>query len=168
VVLRVDFGEASALLPGDLEMLGIARLIRKYESRPALLDVDIYVVAHHGSRHSTTADLLARVSPEVAVISAGPYERDLGPAEFTARAFAHPHQVAIDHLTDRRHGVRGTRPRPIQVWVGQRGAFKSRPATFQRRTVTAAIYSTGWDGTVVVRADATGWIDVATGRQRSR
>ncbi|HKE19679.1 MAG TPA: MBL fold metallo-hydrolase [Kofleriaceae bacterium] len=165
VVVRVDFGDASVLLPGDIELLAIARLIRKFKDNPRMLDVDIYVVPHHGSRYSTTADLLAQVSPEVAVISAGPYERDLpGPDAYTARAFAHPNQVAIDQLTNRRSGVSGTRPKPVEVWVGQRGAWKSRPSQFQKRTVSAAVYSTGWDGTVVVTAYANGFIEVATER----
>lgn len=165
VVLRVDFGEASALLTGDIELLAIARLVEKYRASPELLDADIYVVAHHGSRHSTTADLVARVSPEVAIISAGPYGRHLRTKEeYTARAFAHPHQIAIDHLTGR-SGVSGRRPRPIQVWVGQRGAWKSRPSLFEKRTVSAALYSTGWDGTVVVAAHAGGWLEVTTTRR---
>jgi competence protein ComEC len=165
VVLRVDFGEASVLLPGDIELLAIARLIRKFKDNPRMLDVDVYVVPHHGSRYSTTADLLAQVSPEVAVISAGPYERNLsGEGVFTARSFAHPNQVAIDQLTRRRGGVSGTRPRPVQAWVGVRGAWKTRPSQFQRRTVSAAVYSTGWDGTVVVTAHANGFLEVATER----
>lgn len=165
VVLRVDFGEASVILTGDIELLGIARLVAKYRASPQLLDADIYVVPHHGSRHSTTADLVARVSPEVAVISAGPYARHLRTAEeYTARAFAHPHQIAIDHLTGR-GGVSGRRPRPIQVWVGVSGAWKSRASVFRKRRVSAALYSTGWDGTVVVAAHASGWIEVTTVRR---
>jgi competence protein ComEC len=163
VVLRIDFGDASAILPGDIEHLAIARLVKKYEASPQVLDADVYVVSHHGSRNSTTADLVARVSPEVAVISAGPYERQLGEQEeYTARAFGHPSQAAIDHLTRPRTGVRGRRPRPIEVWVGQRGAWKGRPSEFQKRTITAAVYTTGWDGTIVVTGHANGWIEVAT------
>jgi competence protein ComEC len=161
VVLRVDFGQASAILPGDIELLGIARLVRKFARSPALLDADIYVVPHHGSRHSTTADLVARVSPVVAVISAGPYQRS---AEYSARAFAHPHRIAIDHLTDRRIGVRGRRPRPIQVWVGERGAWGSRPSRFRKQTLSDAVYATGWDGTIVVTAHADGRLAVDTER----
>ncbi len=165
VVLRVDFGETSALLTGDIELLGIARLVEKYRASPQLLDADIYVVPHHGSRHSTTADLVARVSPEVAIISAGPYTRHLRTQEeYTARAFAHPHQIALDHLTAR-GAVSGRRPRPIQVWVGQRGAFKARPSVFEKRWVSAALYATGWDGTVVVAGNASGWIEVTTTRR---
>ena len=169
VVMRVDFGESSALLPGDIEVLAIARMVKKHQANPELLDVDIYVVPHHGSRHSTTADIVARATPEVAVISAGPYQRHLRiKEEYTARAFAHPHQIAIDHLTQKKSGVSGRRPGPIAVWVGQRGAWQGRPSEFQKRTLSAAVYATSWDGTVVVTGNASGWIEVATARTQPR
>ncbi|HEU5056322.1 MAG TPA: MBL fold metallo-hydrolase, partial [Kofleriaceae bacterium] len=69
VVLRVDFGEASVLLPGDLELLAIARMVKKYEKRLELLDTDVFVVPHHGSKNSSTLDLVRRVSPEIAIIT---------------------------------------------------------------------------------------------------
>jgi competence protein ComEC len=165
VVVRVDFGAASLLLAGDIELYGIAGMVKKYQDSPGLLDADVYVVPHHGSRNSTTADLVARVSPEVVVISAGPYERTLGGAEeYTARAFGHPSQVSIDDLTQPKGGVSGRRARPIEVWIGQRGAFQGRPSEFARRTLTAAIYATSWDGTVVVTGYHNGWIDVSTAK----
>jgi competence protein ComEC len=164
VVLRVDFGDASMILPGDIELHGIAGMVKKYRERPQMLDADVYVVSHHGSRHSTTADLIARISPEIAVISAGPYERHLRtPEEYTARAFGHPHQIAIDHLTGPR-GVRGQRAKPVEVWIGQRGAFQNRASEFQKRTIVAAVYATSWDGTVVVTGHASGYVEAATER----
>ena len=166
VILRVDFGEASFLLTGDIEVKGIAGLLARYAAAPRLLDADVYVVPHHGSRHSSTAELVARVSPQVAVISAGPYERHLGEEEeYTARAFGHPSQVSIDHLLQPKVGVSGTRSRPIQVWIGQRGAWKGTESQFVRETLSAAIYATSWDGTVVVTGYANGWIEVATTRR---
>lgn len=165
VVLRVDFGEASLLLPGDLELLAIARLVKKYAATPALLDADVYVVPHHGSKNSSTLDLVRRVTPEVAIISAGPYERYLqSEEEYTARVFGHPNQVAIDHLLDRQGGVSGRRAAPIEAWVGVRGAWKEKKSEFARRTIDRAIYSTGWDGTVVVTATASGALDVTTAK----
>lgn len=162
VVLRVDFGQASFLLPGDLELLAIARLVKMYAGRPELLDADVYLVPHHGSKNSSTLDLVRRVSPEVAIISAGPYERYLQTEEeYTAHVFGHPNQVAIDHLMAK-GGVSGQRPAPIDAWVGVKGAWKEKKAEFARRTIDRAIYSTGWDGTVVVTASASGWLEVTT------
>jgi competence protein ComEC len=162
VVLRVDLGAASVLLAGDLERLGIARLLRRFAARPAVLDADVLVVPHHGSRHSTALALVERVSPEIAVISAGPYHRRLGtPDEYTARAFGHPSKAALVDLTDPR-GVRGRRAHPARIMVGLRGAWKGTPSEFEAMTVAAAIYATAWDGTVSVTAYANGWIEVAT------
>jgi competence protein ComEC len=163
VVLRVDFGEASFLLPGDLELLAIARLVKMYAQTPQLLDADVYVVPHHGSRNSSTLDLVRKVSPEVAIISAGPYERYLQTEEeFTAHVFGHPNQVSIDHLLAS-GGVSGQRP-PIEAWVGVRGAWKEKKSEFAKRSIDRAIYSTGWDGTVVVTANAKGWLAVTTSK----
>jgi competence protein ComEC len=163
VVVRVDFGDASFLLPGDIEIYGIAGLVKKYTDSPKLLDADVYLVPHHGSRNSTTADLVARVSPEVAVISAGPYDRQLGGTEeYTARAFGHPSQISLDHLLQPKGGVSGRRPRPIEVWIGQRGGWQGRASEFARRPLSAAIYATAWDGTVVVTGYHNGWIEVST------
>lgn len=167
VVLRVDFGEASILLPGDLELLAIARLVKKYDKHPELLDADVYLVPHHGSRNSSTLDFIRRVSPEVAVVSAGPYERYLETEEeYTAHVFGHPNQVSIDHLLAK-GGVSGRRASSIDAWVGVRGAWKEKKSEFARRTIDRAIYSTGWDGTVVVTANASGWLEVTTSKPAS-
>ena len=109
-------------------------------------------------------DLVRRVSPEIAIITAGPYERYLQTEEeYTARAFGHPNQVAIDHLLAR-GGVSGRRAAPIEAWVGVRGRWKEKKSEFARRTIDRAIYSTGWDGHVVVTANARGWLEVATSK----
>ena len=164
VVLRVDFGEASVLLPGDLELLAIARMVKRYEKKPEMLDADVFVVPHHGSRNSSTLDLVRRVSPEIALITAGPYDRYLKTEEeYTARAFGHPNQVAIDHLLAK-GGVSGLRPAPIEAWVGVRGRWKEKKSEFARRTIDRAIYSTGWDGHVVVTGNAKGWFEVTTSK----
>jgi competence protein ComEC len=159
VVVRVDFGESSALFTGDLELIGLSRLADRYEERPELLDVDIYHVGHHGSKNATIHYQMALMSPRVAVISMGPYERDI---PWTARKYGHPHVDALTHLVHPQYGVRGRRA-ATPVMVGYRGAYKDKVTEiFQRRTIDRAIYATGWDGTVVVTAHANGWLDVQT------
>lgn len=166
VVLRVDFGEASFLLPGDLEILALAQLTKKFQENPAMLDADVYLVPHHGSRNSSTQDFVAQVSPEVAVISCGPYERYLQTEEeYTARAFGHPHEAAIAHLVHPQKGVSGRRA-PLEAWLGRRGRWKERKSEFTQKRIDRAIYATGWDGDVVVSGNANGWIEVATSKPR--
>lgn len=162
VVVRVDYGEASALFTGDLELIGLSRLADRYERSPELLDVDVYQVGHHGSKNATIHYQMALMSPRVAVISMGPYERNV---PWTARKYGHPHIVAMEHLVHPRYGVRGRRD-PIEAWIGFRGAYKDKVTEiFQRRTVEHAVYATGWDGTVVLTAHSSGYLDTrALGR----
>ncbi|MES1207497.1 MAG: DNA internalization-related competence protein ComEC/Rec2 [Pseudomonadota bacterium] len=70
LVLRVAVGAHAVLFPGDLEADGEGELA----GRPALGDVvsaDVLKVPHHGSRTSSSGELLDAVSPRVAVMSLG-------------------------------------------------------------------------------------------------
>ena len=159
VVARVDFGKASALFTGDLELIGLSRLAGRYETHPELLDVDIYQVGHHGSKNATIHYQMQMMSPRVAVISMGPFERNI---PWTARKYGHPNIIALEHLAHPHHGVRAHRS-PIEAWVGIKGAWKDeKKEVFERRTVDRAIYATGWDGTVTITANANGWLDITT------
>jgi len=159
VVVRVDFEKSSALFTGDLEVIGLSRLVSRYEDRPELLDVDIYQVGHHGSKNATAHYQMQMMSPRIAVISMGPYERNV---PWTARKYGHPNIIALEHLAHPHSGVRGKRT-PREVWVGIKGAWKDEKVeVFERRTIDKAIYATGWDGTITITANANGWLDVAT------
>jgi competence protein ComEC len=68
VVLRVDYGTASALFFGDAEAPTERWLL---DGAAAKLRARIVKVAHHGSRFASTPELVAAVSPEIAVVSAG-------------------------------------------------------------------------------------------------
>lgn len=146
VVLRVDFGSASALFPGDLEVMGIASLIETF-GKKGLLDVDLYKAGHHGSYNGTTAALVNAMSPELAVISAGPPHRT---GEWTAWSYGLPRWAAVsDMLGDNdSDGVALDRERSITVpigtgWNGEHGIFVDKP-------IPGAVYSTGWDGALSV------------------
>jgi len=66
-VLRLDTGRVSFLLTSDIMWEAEFGLI----ARGAELSSTVLKVAHHGSYTSTTADFLAAVSPQLAVISVG-------------------------------------------------------------------------------------------------
>jgi beta-lactamase superfamily II metal-dependent hydrolase len=67
VVARLDYGRVRVLFAADAEAATERWLIEQGSDVRAT----VLKVAHHGSRHSTTAAFLQAVSPQVAVIEAG-------------------------------------------------------------------------------------------------
>jgi competence protein ComEC len=86
LVLEVRLGSFSALLTGDAPAEVEETLL------PRLLSPSIQVLklGHHGSRTSTSPELLERITPEVALISAGLRNR-----------FGHPHAAVLRRLEAR-------------------------------------------------------------------
>ncbi len=82
-VVRLQYGDVSFLLTGDIEAAGETALL----DRGIDLGATVLKVAHHGSSTSTSAAFLAAVQPSVAVISAG---RD--------NSFGHPRADVIARL----------------------------------------------------------------------
>jgi competence protein ComEC len=89
-VLRVDAGDDSVLLSGDIER-GAERYL--VNTMPAALDADVLVVPHHGSRTSSSAGFVTAVAPRFALFPVG-YRNRYG--------FPKPQIVA----RYRRHGAR--------------------------------------------------------------
>ncbi len=83
LVLRIDFGKRSALLVGDAELEAEHRLL----ASGAPLRADLLKVGHHGSRTSSSAEMLRAVAPTTAMISCGVRNR-----------FGHPHPAAMGRL----------------------------------------------------------------------
>jgi competence protein ComEC len=63
----LQLGRRALLLTGDIEMAGEGRILQANEN----LRVDVVKVAHHGSRTSSIAPLIAATQPRFAVISVG-------------------------------------------------------------------------------------------------
>jgi competence protein ComEC len=84
VVMRIDYGEFSALFMGDLPATRERALVERYGTR---LDVDLLKVAHHGSGGSSSPELLMATSPDVALVPVGRRNR-----------YKHPHAAAITRL----------------------------------------------------------------------
>jgi len=160
VVLRVDFGQFSTLLTGDLQEEGIVGLLQKHSSSGALRDVDVYKVGHHGSKNATTAALVNALSAKIALVSMGPYERARG--LYIARRFAHPHHDAMALLEP---GVSCKRA-PVEEKIGVKGAYREKPAEWEDQTVTAGIFATGWDGNVILTSDDHGQMQIWTERRK--
>jgi competence protein ComEC len=83
VVLEVRYGAFSALLTGDAPAAVEADLLPRVLSPR----VQVLKVGHHGSRTSTSPELLERVAPDLAVISVGRRNR-----------FGHPHAEVVRRL----------------------------------------------------------------------
>jgi competence protein ComEC len=83
IVMRLDYGDFSMLLPGDAEEQTEHRMLTKDVS----LKAKILKLAHHGSKYATSQDLVDRVKPEVAIISCGEWNR-----------YGHPSQPVLDRL----------------------------------------------------------------------
>src|SRR5690606_3330680 len=84
VVLKLTYGNFTALFTGDMGQYAEERLVRE---RSADRDADVLKVGHHGSRYSSTDPFLQAGSPEIAVISAG-----------TSNGYGQPHEAALERI----------------------------------------------------------------------
>ncbi|TAH37107.1 MAG: MBL fold metallo-hydrolase [Planctomycetota bacterium] len=142
LVIRADFGQSSFLFTGDLEEPAIEALVEDYE-RTETLDVDVWLVGHHGSQNGVTGSLMAAMTPAMAVISVG--EWDYGKDShnpFTTWRFGHPRDDALALLGEGIVAERSPERRPMIATGSQQ---------FVRRRIHKAIYATAWDGTILVR-----------------
>ncbi len=90
LVMRVQFGSTAFLLTGDMEK----KIEQQLLAEGLLEHADVLKVGHHGSRTSSTAELLDAVHPAFGVISAG-FENSYG----------HPHRATLDALRERHMDV---------------------------------------------------------------
>ena len=83
LVLRLDFGNASALLEGDAERRSEDTMLERKRLAPTTL----LKVGHHGSKTSTNPEFLNAVTPRFAVISVGRHN-----------TFGHPRSEVLARL----------------------------------------------------------------------
>ena len=83
VVLRLEYGEFSALFTGDIEKASEARLVSR---NATALDVDVLKASHHGDNSSSTLPFLNAVTPEFVVISLGV-------------GYGYPHNEALERIS---------------------------------------------------------------------
>ena len=85
-------GDYDFLVTGDMNSSTEKKLVERYE----LPDIEVLLVGHHGSKYSTSEELLAAVTPEVGIISVG------------QNTFGHPTQEAMDRMTEAGMEIRRT------------------------------------------------------------
>ena len=83
LVLRLEYGRRTFLLPGDIEVAVENELFAREDP----LATDFVKIPHHGSRTSTTPFFAMAAKPEIAVISLG-----------ENNSFGHPHSQVLDTL----------------------------------------------------------------------
>jgi competence protein ComEC len=142
VVCKIDFGQASIILTGDLEDVVIPSLLSKHSDK-RVFDSDVYLVGHHGSKNGTTVPFLQVATPEIAILSFGDNSREL---PWTAWAYGHPNKGIVQMLMN---SVTGSRT-PKNAFVGN-GA-----KSFTNRQVSKAIYGVGWDNSFVLNGSMNG------------
>jgi competence protein ComEC len=111
VVLLVEYGGHRVVFTGDAGLPAEARLLGRVG------DVDLLKVGHHGSHSATSAEWLAEVTPEIAVVSVGAGNR-----------YGHPAPDVLARLAERGIAVHRTdREGTITFILGQeRGAADVR------------------------------------------
>ncbi|MGN0432085.1 MAG: DNA internalization-related competence protein ComEC/Rec2 [Lachnospiraceae bacterium] len=87
-VLYITYMDFSLLLTGDVEEEGEEALLAELKLQ-GIENVTVLKVAHHGSRYSTTEELLEQIKPRLAVISCG--ENNF---------YGHPHRETLERLEE--------------------------------------------------------------------
>jgi competence protein ComEC len=90
LVMRIRFGSTSFLLTGDMEK----KIERELADAGLLQHDDVLKVGHHGSRTSSTPQLLDLERPAFGIISAG-----------FDNSYGHPHPLIVRALHDRKIAV---------------------------------------------------------------
>lgn len=88
-VLHIKSKTESLLLTGDIEAGAEQALINAHPTGQALQSRVLYV-PHHGSKTSSTPSFIAKVNPQVAIVSAGKYN-----------VYRHPHRSIIKRYKQR-------------------------------------------------------------------
>ncbi len=88
IVLWIQHGEVDFLLTGDAEAETEKRVLNVLKGLGPD-DVEVLKIAHHGSKYASSAAFLARVKPEIAVISCGRNNR-----------YRHPSPETLERLKD--------------------------------------------------------------------
>ena len=87
MVVRIDYGNVSALVTGDAEKASENLMLEKWGEKE--LSADVLKLGHHGSSTSTGKRFLDAVSPSWAVISCG-----------EDNSYGHPHRETLALLDD--------------------------------------------------------------------
>ena len=83
-VVQIEMSGQRILMPGDIEKKTERKLVEQFGKA---LRSDIMLVAHHGSKTSSTESFIRAVSPKLAIISSG-----------MNNPYPHPHQAVVERF----------------------------------------------------------------------
>ena len=90
-VLRISTHQNSAMLAGDLEQAQEARLVEEQLTHGIILQSDVLLVPHHGSKTSSSGAFLDVIKPSLAIVQAGYRSR-----------FGHPAPLVMGRYHERK------------------------------------------------------------------
>lgn len=70
IVMKLKYNNFSMLFTGDIEEIAEREIVKTYKDKK-IFKSDILKVAHHGSKTSTTEELLKEIKPRVSLIGVG-------------------------------------------------------------------------------------------------
>lgn len=85
MVFQLNYREFSILFTGDVEGQGEAELLEPH----ILQNVTVLKTAHHGSKYTTSEEMLKEVRPKISLISCG-----------AANSYGHPHEELLGRLRE--------------------------------------------------------------------
>jgi len=113
MVLRYSYSDTKVLFTGDITAEEEQQLLEQN------ISADVLKVAHHGSKYSSDAAFLEKVSPKAAVISCG-----------TNNVYGHPHKEAMERLQKTGAEIfRTDEDGTILVTIGKDGAMNIETMT---------------------------------------
>lgn len=114
LVLKLLYGKFSMLFTGDIEEIAEKVILKEYNLNQELLKSTILKVAHHGSKTSSSDELLKVVSPSIALIGVGKDNK-----------FGHPSNENIQKLKNNKISVyRTDKMGEIAMKVSNMGKIK--------------------------------------------
>ncbi|MBB4278933.1 ComEC/Rec2 family competence protein [Rhizobium mongolense] len=153
VVLRFDFGQASFLFMGDLEIDAAKDMLDQFDENTEVFDADVLQLAHHGATNGIADGLLKVVSPRIAIISMGD---KTSTGDKSAWGHGHPRIQSLSILQDDPVTVGDMRPSAQTFW-----GYQNQEESPKDFAVSRAIYGTGWEGTIIVTANQSGQYTVS-------
>lgn len=109
IELKEGENRISLLLTGDVEGQGEKDLLGELRDRK-IRGVDVLKVAHHGSKNSTSEELLKQIDPGLSVISCGAGNR-----------YGHPHEELLKRLENGRGKIMNTaRDGAVEIQISRR------------------------------------------------